>query len=505
MFGKKTPIAPLACLPLLFLLSACSPQKPPPLPDGISWASELNRCLDLMHLVQRPEPYERSLHFSSSATSNKTCLAYLSPEIYGDMDHGFFLRVEEQGAYTDAVLAETSGAGMVSWIWSANPTGELRLYIDNPDTPVLKMPLADFIHGKFLPFRYPFAAVTANGHNLHFPIIHSNYLKMVLRVPDKKQLAAFYYQIAWNALDGTKPIQPFSPEQLTGQKLRLSQIADRLLNPVNPPAAVKRILIPPGQSVEILRTEKAGIISYVQMEAPSKNAFAALRIQAFWDGETRPAIDCPLHLLAGVSPDFEDVASFPVTVEKNRLSFRWPLPFGPGSRIVLINEQTEEIPMKIGTTFLDKAPDALRLHAQYTCFQNLKTDARNILDLAEISGTGRIVGCAINVRSRTAQWWGEGDQIILLDDLINPAWRGTGTEDYFGFAWCSTKEFDHPFRGQSRVIIQKDVRSSAMHRYHLLDTLPFHTAAKFQTEAWGLASGTMDYDSLILYYSKPVN
>jgi hypothetical protein len=40
-----------------------------------------------------------------------------------------------------------------------------------------------------------------------------------------------------------------------------------------------------------------------------------------------------------------------------------------------------------------------------------------------------------------------------------------------------------------------------MHRYHLLDTLPFHTAAKFQTEAWGLASGTMDYESLVLYYS----
>jgi hypothetical protein len=84
--------------------------------------------------------------------------------------------------------------------------------------------------------------------------------------------------------------------------------------------------------------------------------------------------------------------------------------------------------------------------------------------------------------------------------LSKPAWRGTGTEDYFGFAWCSTEEFDHPFRGQSRVVRRADYRDSAMHRYHLLDTLPFHTAAKFQTEAWGLAPGTMDYESLVIYY-----
>lgn len=488
------------------LLTACSQQKSPPIPDGISWASELNRCLDLTHLAQPPEPYERSLHFSSSATSNKISLADLAPTIYGDMDHGFFLRVEEHKTYTDAVLAEVSGTGMVSWIWSANPTGELLLYIDDPNTPVLKMSLADFIHGNFLPVRYPFAAVTANGHNLHFPIIHSNYLKMVLRVPDNKQLSTFYYQIAWNALDGTKPIQPFNPEQLPGQRSRLREFAKQLLHPKEQSSAATQVIIPAGKSSEIFNTENTGSIECLQIEAPTKRSLSSLRIQAYWDGETRPSIDCPLHLLAGVSPDFEDVASFPVTVEDSRLILRWPMPFGSGSRIVLINDRAEEVPVKISVTVsAAKIPAALCLRAQHTFFQDLKTDDRNILNLAEMSGSGRIVGCTINVQSRTDHWWGEGDQIILLDDMNKAAWRGTGTEDYFGFAWCSTKEFDHPFRGQSRVTLQKNCRSSAMHRYHLLDTLPFHTAAKFQTEAWGLSSGTMDYESLVLYYSSPAS
>ncbi len=486
------------CLAAL-LLTACSQQKPPPLPAGTSWASELSRCLDLTNLARPPEPYERSLHFSSSATPDKTGLAHLAPEIFGDMDHGFFLRVEEHETYTDAVLAEVSGTGMVSWIWSANPNGELLLYIDDPDTPLLTMPFKDFVHGKFLPASHPFAAVTAHGHNLHFPIIHSNYLKIVLRVPDKKQLASFYYQIAWNAL--ASPVQQFNPEQFRKQKSLLRQLAKQLLNPAMPIAEKKQVVVPPEQSTEIFRAETEGLIRCLQVEAASKRALSALRIQAFWNGTPQPSIDCPLHLLAGVSPDFEDVESFPVTVENNRISIRWPMPFGPGSRIILINETNTEIALTFGITVSAEIPDALCLHTQHTCFQSLETDAPNVLTLAEISGSGRIAGCTINVRSRTDQWWGEGDQIILLDDMDKPAWRGTGTEDYFGFAWCSTKEFDHPLRGQSRVVHHADYRNSAMHRYHILDTLPFHTTAKFQTEAWGLAPGTMDYESLILYYS----
>jgi len=479
------------------LLTACS-REPPPLPGGISWASELTRCLDLPRLAQPLEPYDRSLHFSSSATPDKAGLAHLAPEISGDMDHGFFLRIEEHKTFTDAVLAEVSGSGMVSWIWSANPTGELLLYIDDPNTPAVTMPFKDFIRGNFLPVHYPFASVTANGFNLHFPVIHSNYLKMVLRVPDKKQLAAFYYQVAWNAL--ALPVEPFNPEQIRQQKPFLRQIAKQLINPVTPSTAAKQIVVPPQQSVEIFRTETTGIIEYLQIEAPSKNALSALRIQAFWDEAQRPAMDCPLHLLAGVSSDFENVDSLPLTVHGNRLSIRWPMPFESGTRLVLINEQTKEIRLNIRISVSKETPPALRFHTQYTRFQDLKTDAPNLLTLAAVSGSGRIAGCIINVRSRTDQWWGEGDQIIWLDDLSKPAWRGTGTEDYFGFAWCATKEFDHPFRGQSRVVRRAVYRDSAMHRYHLLDTLPFHTAAQFQTEAWSLAPGTMDYESLIIYY-----
>ena len=50
-------------------------------------------------------------------------LAYLAPQIIGDMDYGFFSEVTEGKDGVRATLAEFSGPGAVTWVWSANPVG----------------------------------------------------------------------------------------------------------------------------------------------------------------------------------------------------------------------------------------------------------------------------------------------------------------------------------------------------------------------------------------------
>ncbi len=492
MFGKiHIPIL----LTALLLLTACSKQDQNQVPSGTSWFSVLTNSLDLSRLAKKTEPHERSLHFSSSAAPEKTSLTHLAPEIFGDMDHGFFLRIEEHENYTDAVLAEAEGAGMVSWVWSANPTGELLLYINDLKTPRVRMPFRDFIRGKFLPVRYPFSAKTANGYNLHFPIIHSTRFKMVLRVQKKEQLATLYYQIAWNALNSDEEIHPFNADQFIAQKVHLKLIAKQMLSEPRVLQEGEEIILPAKGSKEIFNSNSSGTIQSISM----KGDLAGLCLRAFWDGSDQPSINCPLHLLFGVSGDFEKSDSIPANVKRSQAILRWPMPFGSASRIELTNASNVEVSLRIYTQ-TNKTSAPLRLCAQHTRFDNLETDAPNILDLANIQGSGRIVGCTINVNSRTDQWWGEGDQMIWIDNSDKPVWRGTGTEDYFGFAWCSTKDFKHPLRGQTRVAYSRNSRNSTMHRYHILDTLPFQTNALFQTEAWGMTSGTMDYEALVLYY-----
>ena len=107
-------------------------------------------------------------------------LAHLAPEIIGDMDYGFFAEVTTNKDSFSATLAEFSGPGVVTWVWSANPVGTLNLYVDKADRPALTMPFTKFLEGGFLRVREPFGTITSLGHNLHFPIVHAKSCKLVL-------------------------------------------------------------------------------------------------------------------------------------------------------------------------------------------------------------------------------------------------------------------------------------------------------------------------------------
>jgi hypothetical protein len=40
-----------------------------------------------------------------------------------------------------------------------------------------------------------------------------------------------------------------------------------------------------------------------------------------------------------------------------------------------------------------------------------------------------------------------------------------------------------------------------MHRYHILDTLPFQKWGRFQFQAWGNGTGEMDWSTSVIWYS----
>lgn len=493
-------IRPLALFVLLLSVSCTEKSGPYVEKPGVSWSSILRESLDLNTLTTPVTSHERSLHFSSSATTGRVILANLAPQIFGDMDHGFFLDVEENDSGVDATLAEISGAGMITWIWSANPTGIIRLFINDRDKPVVETSFAGFINGNFLPSRSPFSSITANGHNLHFPIIHTNYCKVQIRVPKKEDLGSLYYQIAWNAIDTNKTIHSFDADDIAKGEPLLKEFAKTIATTQESPSLepTDHIEVPPDLSTPIFSSADPGTISSIVLSASSRADLASLQFRAFWDDEPEPSIDCPLHLLAGVSIQMEASLSMPVTTWDNQVKLRWQMPYR-NARIEVANLGARSISLKYKVSS-NRASSPLRFKAALKRHPNLRTQEKNILSLAEMTGTGRIVGCNIIVHTRTSKWWGEGDQLIYLDSISEPTWRGTGTEDYFGFAWCSITEFDHPFRGQTHVGTEKEMTTTSLHRYHLLDRLPFHKLARFQTEAWGLAEGKMDYESLILYY-----
>jgi hypothetical protein len=70
-------------------------------------------------------------------------------------------------------------------------------------------------------------------------------------------------------------------------------------------------------------------------------------------------------------------------------------------------------------------------------------------------------------------WWGEGDEKFFVDGEKFPSTFGTGSEDYFGYAWSSPDLFQHAYHNQTH----NDGHSKghvSVNRWQIADCVPFH-------------------------------
>ena len=56
--------------------------------------------------------------------------------------------------------------------------------------------------------------------------------------------------------------------------------------------------------------------------------------------------------------------------------------------------------------------------------------------MLKTEGRGRFCGVMLHVWNPRGGWWGEGDEKFFVDGEKFPSTIGTGSEDYFGYAWC---------------------------------------------------------------------
>jgi hypothetical protein len=81
-------------------------------------------------------------------------------------------------------------------------------------------------------------------------------------------------------------------------------------------------------------------------------------------------------------------------------------------------------------------------------------------------------------------WWGEGDEKIYVDGESFPSWFGTGSEDYYGYAWSDPKPFQHAYHNQTRCDGPGNQGHTSVNRFHILDAIPFTKTFRFDMEFW---------------------
>ena len=94
------------------------------------------------------------------------------------------------------------------------------------------------------------------------------------------------------------------------------------------------------------------------------------------------------------------------------------------------------------------------------------------------------VGDAVTVYNPNLGWWGEGDEKVYVDGETFPSHFGTGTEDYYGYAWGRYEPWiNHPFVAQpigdgcyAHIGLAQNTRVRS------LDAIPFTRSLRFDIE-----------------------
>ncbi|MBU0617767.1 MAG: DUF2961 domain-containing protein, partial [Planctomycetes bacterium] len=81
---------------------------------------------------------------------------------------------------------------------------------------------------------------------------------------------------------------------------------------------------------------------------------------------------------------------------------------------------------------------------------------------------------------------------------------GTGTEDYYGYAWCCNEPFTHAYHNQPRCDGPDNYGHTAVNRWHIIDRIPFTHDFRFDMELWHWHAETKVAMSVVSYwYARP--
>ncbi|MBK8978851.1 MAG: DUF2961 domain-containing protein [Planctomycetes bacterium] len=261
--------------------------------------------------------------------------------------------------------------------------------------------------------------------------------------------------------------------------------------------------IEPGATTVLADLQGPGIVQHIWMTfaAPEPSWLGRdgsahhgeLVLRMFWDGAEAPAVEAPVgDFFAAGFGRRAAVRSLPVQVEGgDAYNCFWQMPFFRSARIEIENQSAR--PFNAFYFHVDwvRVPE-LPTDTAYFCAQYRQEfpvrSGRDYLVL-DAEGRGHYVGTVLSVRSRSPEWFGEGDDKFYIDGEKTPSVWGTGTEDYVLNAWgMGTSTF--PCFGVSILDGEWGMVgwSTTVYRWHIADPVRFTKSLRVTLENAGWIS-----------------
>ncbi len=464
-----------------------------PVYGEVTFESLLREMTDLERLTRFPQPAYTCKQFSSYDRRSTDKNVPTDENWFANGDRGHHLRVEERNGQQEWVMMDAEGPGAIVRIWSANPqdAGVLRIYLDGSSEPTIEMLFIEMLCGEKWPFVSPIAHFASAGWNSYLPIPYAKHCKVTASSPN------FYYHINYRTYEKGTQVISYSEEIARKADAVLQEMANALKKPdllnlkkdvrtknihfktsLKPRAVFSRVFSGPGAFYAI-----ETIVSASDMEGALRGCVLEIR----FDDARKPQVLAPLGDFFGTAPGANRYLSLPSGVrEDGSLYAHWVMPFRRKAVFRMRNLSSQPVDLKANIIQGDYKWDerSLYFHTTWRSEHPIPTHPRQDWNYVQVEGKGVFVGDMLHVTNSVKEWWGEGDEKIYVDGEDFPSHFGTGSEDYYGYAWCSPQQFTHAYHNQPRCDGPGNYGHTCVSRFHILDNIPFHKSFQFDIEVW---------------------
>jgi hypothetical protein len=528
----------IAAVPFLCLLAVSTLAAESNVPV-ITSRTLLEEMTDLGRLARWPDPAYRTVQFSSydrRSTASEAPGWFSNADGFGGEPIPGFLKVLREPRNGQAgvfLVAEVKGPGAIVRGWSAGMGGVLRVYLQRAPTEdgapdgslVWEGPAYDFLARRSA--HYLKSARIALETEDAFSQEDADYLPIPfargLRVTWEGKLNElhFYHLQVRLYAQGTVVRTFDANKDLKESENQLRAAVAGLTKPSSAdqgePSKLAAILEPGGNWSWSPEREGPGAIRELKLRLQADALDVALRgclLRISFDGSQRPQVEAPVGDFFASGPGVNPFSSLPFSVEPDgTMSCRFVMPYQKSVRLEIVNH-TKATARLAGSVLL--APwqwdeRSLYFRAKWRADHDLLAGA-GVIDLPYVVtiGQGIFAGCAAMIMNPAGapmahgNWWGEGDEKILIDGELAPSTFGTGSEDYFNYSWSRPDLFGHPYCGQPLDSGPDTAGYVSNHRFQVLDAIPFRKSLAALFELWSHnRTPGLSYARIAYHYARP--
>lgn len=412
--------------------------------------------------AQKPAPGLAELHRLDLLPTFKDSVFVGSVSSYdrtGGNDDGFsgkYSFVAKEGE--DLVLADLEGPGVIYRIWTPTPTDDLfEFYFDGEKEPRIRVKFRDIFTGSATPFVTPLVGYGAGGFYSYVPLPYEKSCKIVARA---QRIQFYQINFARYAPDegiatwSARPPQSAEGDLATARKLLASAGTDitRYTAPAGSKTELfeKSVSLHPGGKAILFHSDEGGRIVGLRLTPASalagKDRDLVLRI--WWDGNQRPAVECPAGDFFGYAWGKPAMKSLLIGTADNTSYCYYPMPYRSSARIELVSNRTDGPPVELRAEVITAPiPRNDSEGAFYAIWRRENPTTQGVpFTFVKTEGKGHVVGCILQAQGMVSGSTGffEGDDQTTLDGKMTV--HGTGSEDFFNGGW-----YDVPDRWMTQL------------------------------------------------------